>query len=376
MGLAMKPRIGFVLEQALGHVAYGKSLRQALTARDDIECEWLEVSFDKDGFGRIPLLGSSYALRGNARARNLIARAHRRRPFDALFVHTAMVVLLSMDYVSRIPTILSLDATPRNYDELAKWYGHNVHHAAVEGAKLLVYRSLLRRARGVTAWSRWTKNSLVRDYGVAEEAVTVIHPGTTVSNFAVPTARRERTPGPMRILFVGGDFERKGGDLLVDVFRQSLRGACELHLVTPADVPSGDGVWVYRDLKPHVPKLRALYAQADVFAFPTRADCFGVVLAEAMAASLPIVATRIGAIPEAVKDGDNGFVIEADDGEALRDRLEQLERSPELRLRMGQRSRQIGEEGFDIEKNANLIADLLLRLGRTPIASQRAARGR
>ena len=71
----MKPRVGFVLEQALGHVAYGMSLRQALSKRGDIECEWLEVSFDDEGFGRVPLLGKSYALRGNVRARANCRRA-------------------------------------------------------------------------------------------------------------------------------------------------------------------------------------------------------------------------------------------------------------------------------------------------------------
>src|SRR5258708_24089581 len=113
----MKPRIGFVLEQALGHVAYGMSLRRTLSARKDIECEWLDVAFDGEGFGRVPIVGKSYFLRGNVRARTIIARAHRRRPLDALFMHTPMIGLLAMDYVSKIPTMLSLDATPLNYDD-------------------------------------------------------------------------------------------------------------------------------------------------------------------------------------------------------------------------------------------------------------------
>jgi glycosyltransferase involved in cell wall biosynthesis len=127
-------------------------------------------------------------------------------------------------------------------------------------------------------------------------------------------------------------------------------------------VRGGDGVSVYAGLKPHSPELLRLYAEADVFVFPTRADCFGVVLAEAMAASLPIVTTRVAAIPEAVKDGESGFVIESDDADALRDRLERLAQSPELRRQMGQSSRKVGEARFDIEKNANRIADLLIEM--------------
>jgi glycosyltransferase involved in cell wall biosynthesis len=366
----MRPRIGFVLEQALGHVAYGMSLRGALAGRRDIDCVWLEVTFEEGEFQRLALLGESYWLRGNLRARRAIARAERERPLDALFVHTPMIGVLAADYIGKIPTMLSLDATPRNYDELAEWYGHKVGSGPAERAKLLVHRAIMRRARRVTTWSQWVKDSVVRDYGVPADAVTVIHPGTTFAYFPDPSARADRRPGPMRILFVGGDFERKGGDLLVDVYRKHLRGSCELHLVTSAPVTAGDGVWVHPGLKPHSPELLALYADADVFAFPTRADCFGVVLGEAMASSLPIVTTRVAAIPEAVKDGESGFVIESNDGEALRDRLARLAESPELRRRMGQSSRRIGEERFDMEKNANQIAELLIELS---AGSQRAS---
>jgi glycosyltransferase involved in cell wall biosynthesis len=359
----MRPRIGFVLEQALGHVAYGMSLRETLSARQDIECEWLEVNFDEGRFGRIPLVGKSYALRGNLRARSLIARTHRRRPLDALFVHTSMIGLLAMDYVRRIPTMLSLDATPLNFDQLAKWYGHKLHSPAIERGKL-VHRALMRRARGITAWSRWTKDSLVNDYGVCADAVTVIHPGTNFANLPPIEARSRRRPGPARILFVGGDFPRKGGDLLVKMFRERLRGSCELHLVIGADLPEEEGVHVYRGVKPHSPKLLQLYTEADIFCLPTRADCMGIVLAEAMAFSLPIVATRVGGIPEAVEDGENGFIVDVDDAQALGERLERLTNSAELRLKMGRRSRQIGERAFDIQLNANRIADLLVDLGR------------
>ena len=366
-----KPKIGFVLEQALGHVAYGMSLRHALSKRDDIECRWLEVSFAEEGLGRVPLIGTSWMLRGNIRARRAIARAHREGPLDALFVHTSMIGILAGDYFARIPTMLSLDATPLNIDEIARWYGHKVQSGPVERAKLMIHRAILGRARKVTAWSEWAKRSLVRDYLVDDASVSVVHPGTTVAQFPDPSTRGERRPGPMRVLFVGGDFVRKGGDLLLDVFYKHLQGEAELHLVTGADVPEGDGVHVYRGVKPHSPQLLKLYADADVFVLPTRADCLAVVLGEAMASSLPIVTTDVGAHAEAVDDGESGFVIPIDDGEALRDRLTRLSRDPALRSRMGRRARQICEERFDMDKNANRLAEFLVEMS---YGSDRAAR--
>jgi glycosyltransferase involved in cell wall biosynthesis len=203
----------------------------------------------------------------------------------------------------------------------------------------------------------------VKDYGVDADKVVVVPPGATLENYPDPKKRGPRRPGPTRLLFVGGDFARKGGDLLLDVFQKHLKGLCELHLVTAADVPQGDGVFVYKGVKPHSAELHRLYADSDVFVLPTRADCFAVVLGEAAASSLPIITTPVVAQAEAVQEGKNGFVVEVDDGAALRDRLERLAKSPELCAEMGRVSRRIAEERFDMGKNANRILDLLLSIG-------------
>jgi glycosyltransferase involved in cell wall biosynthesis len=345
-------------------VAYGQSLRRSLESLADIECVWLEVRFGPEGVGRVPFLGGSYAFRGNLRARLAIGRAHAARKLDALFLHTEAISLFAGDWMARIPTLLSLDATPRNYDELAAWYRHGVGPAPVERAKFLVHRHVMHRARRITAWSEWAKRSIVTEYGVRDDNVVVIHPGTTLGNFPDPAARGPRKPGPVRLLFVGGDFERKGGDLLLEVFREHLAGTCELDLVTGSDVAAGDGVRVHRGVKPHSPLLLGLYADADVFVLPTRADCSPVVLGEAMAASIPIVTTRVAGVPEAILEGESGFLVDRDDEAALRDRLTRLATDPALRARMGLAARRFGEQRFDMQKNANQIADVLVALSR------------
>jgi len=356
-------RIGFALEQTLGHVAYGLSLRRALERRSDIECEWLDVPFAPGSFGRIPLAGRNWTIRGSVRAARAIARVHRKHRLDALFLHTQTIGLFSAGHMQQIPTLMSVDATPINYDELATWYGDVVHQAPIERLKLWAHRLVMRRTRSFTSWSQWAKDSLVRDYGVAADRITVIHPGTVLSNFPDPSHRSRRSQGPLRVLFVGGDFRRKGGDLLLEAAR-SLAGKIELHLVTSdkAEVSPEPGVFVYRGLKPHSPELLRRYSEADVFALPTRGDCLAVVLGEAMASSLPIVTTRVGAHAEAVEDGKSGYVIEVDDLAALCDRLARLAQDPDLVYALGRRARQIGEERFDMEKNANRIADMLIAL--------------
>jgi glycosyltransferase involved in cell wall biosynthesis len=363
----MKRRIGFVIEQALGHVAYGMGLKQALAGRDDLELEWIEVPFDPGTFGKVPVVGGNWTLRGSARAYRAIATAHQRQPLDALFIHTQTIAVLSGPHMAKIPTLLSLDATPLNYDELAAAYQDGVGSVPVERAKLLVHRAVMKKAAAFTVWSDWAKTSLIDDYGAPADKVTVLHPGTVISSFPEPMTRKPPAAGkPLNILFVGGDFARKGGDLLLETVRQHFRGRVELHLVTGADLPSGDGVFVHRGLKPLSAALLRRFAEADVFILPTRGDCLAMVLGESMAACLPIITTRVGAHAEAVEDGRSGFLIDRDDAAALRDRIDRLERDRALCFDMGMRSREIGEARFNMQTNANRIADLLLGIAKTP----------
>jgi glycosyltransferase involved in cell wall biosynthesis len=177
----------------------------------------------------------------------------------------------------------------------------------------------------------------------------VIPPGVDLERF---TARRATPDGVPRLLFVGGNFERKGGDLVLDVFRKHLKGRCVLDLVTRDPVASEDGVNVYRDLNADSPKLAALYEGAYAFVLPTRADCFSIASMEAMAKGLPVIVTGVGGIPEIVEQGESGFLLERAAGEPLRVALEQLLADAGLARRMGERGRQIVEARFDAKKTA------------------------
>jgi glycosyltransferase involved in cell wall biosynthesis len=84
-----------------------------------------------------------------------------------------------------------------------------------------------------------------------------------------------------------------------------------------------------------------------------------MVLGEAMAASLPVVTTCVGAHREAVEDGRTGFVVPPGDAVALGDALEFLVDNPGTRVQMGEAGRQAAEERFDARANARRIVALL-----------------
>jgi glycosyltransferase involved in cell wall biosynthesis len=263
-----------------------------------------------------------------------------------------------------------MDATPRNYDTLGAAYGHFQGSPLIERVKDFVNRRALRTAIHLTTWSEWARQSLINDYGIPGGNVTVIPPGTQLDLWE-PRPRPGSPGSKVRLLFVGGDFVRKGGDLLLDVFRKRLAGACTLDMVSNASVQNlPAGVRLHHGLKANSAALRSLFAEADIFVLPTRADCLPLVLMEAMAASLPIVTTDVAALGEAVRHHDNGLLVRPNDGHALNSALETLVADAALRTRMGAAGRQIAEQRFDARANGRMLLDLLRRAADRRIAER------
>ncbi|HWF07890.1 MAG TPA: glycosyltransferase family 4 protein [Bryobacteraceae bacterium] len=90
----------------------------------------------------------------------------------------------------------------------------------------------------------------------------------------------------------------------------------------------------------------AILRQSAIFALPTNWEGFPISILEAMRAGLPIVASDVGGVREAVVDGDNGFLVRRDDTSQLRRSLQTLLDDPEKRRRMALRSRQLFEQRF------------------------------
>lgn len=97
---------------------------------------------------------------------------------------------------------------------------------------------------------------------------------------------------------------------------------------------------------PHVPAGEVYEASGVVVVPSIEPESFGLVAAEAMAAGLPVIASRIGALPEVVEHGVSGFLVHPNDPEALLAAMKKLEGSPLLRAEMGRRGRELFERRF------------------------------
>jgi glycosyltransferase involved in cell wall biosynthesis len=101
-----------------------------------------------------------------------------------------------------------------------------------------------------------------------------------------------------------------------------------------------------------------LLAASDIFVLPTLTEALPTVLAEAMAARLPIVASRVGGVPEMVADGENGCLVPPEDLGSLASACIRLLDNPPLRTVMAQAGWQTVDQKFNIERQVDKLEEL------------------
>ncbi len=375
-------RVAFVMEQTLGHVTHARNLASALAERPEVDADWLPIPFEVDGLARLlPYYRGNWSVRASWRARRALDAAEARGPFDGLMFHTQCTALFSVDRMRRMPAVISLDATPLNFDHVSRIGGYT-HRPAGESfldrQKYLMNRRAFHAAAALVPWSEWARRSLVDEYGVDPDRIHVLAPGAAPELFAIGRQRAEAAPSaepssrpsePVRVLFVGGDWARKGGPVLLEALRGLPAGSWHLDVVTRDPVPHTPGVTVRHGIGPNSAELLRLYHEAELFVLPSLGECLAVVLMEATAAGLPVVTTDVGALGEAVRPAESGLLVPPKDVRALRQALAALLDDPARRRSMGRAGHDLARQRFDARANNHSLLDLVaerVRLGARP----------
>jgi glycosyltransferase involved in cell wall biosynthesis len=186
--------------------------------------------------------------------------------------------------------------------------------------------------------------SMVENYSCPANKVILAYAGSNVNVSEVRSENKDFSS--QHILFVGIDWERKGGPDLVEAFKLVLHKHPNARLTIVGAKPELQ-IPNCSVIGP-VPadELDQYYQKAGVFCLPTYQEPFGIVFIEAMTARLPIVATRVGAIPELVQNGLNGRLVEPGDVQGLANALSELLDDPEMSRRFGERSYQLTRERY------------------------------
>jgi glycosyltransferase involved in cell wall biosynthesis len=208
---------------------------------------------------------------------------------------------------------------------------------------------VLRRASLALCNSEYTADIVGAHYRLGADRVRVLHKAVDTRDLGRPE-RLPPDPAPDRpaggrMVFVGTDWKRKGLDVLIQATARLAARDPALSLVVIGPDASDPELFaairqagIERCVKLVGRAPRELLARylwhSDLFVLPSRREALGVAVLEGMAASLPVVATTVGGIPEIVRDGSEGRLVPADHVEALSGAIEELLGDTDLRLRM------------------------------------------
>ena len=214
-------------------------------------------------------------------------------------------------------------------------------------------------ATKVSVASKFTRQSLER-LGVSVPIVVTAY-GFPVEEFK----QRPQSPtGPFRVLSVGSHDLRKGTPYLLEAWKRAAVPDAELHLVGPLRLakPFLDSYAGLFRHWPHVAKaqLGPHYAAADLLAFPTLGDGFGLVIQEAMCTGTPVVTTPCGGGPECITDGVDGWIVPPRDIDALVDRFRACAADRERTQAIGRAARARAERWTWSDAGAAIIRGLEL----------------
>ncbi len=208
-------------------------------------------------------------------------------------------------------------------------------------------QDVYRHARHVFVMSEHVRQSLVEQYGIDGNQVSCVCAGSNVDPSQVALENDDYSN--KTILFVGLDWERKGGPSLLKAFEIVAAEEPSARLIIVGCHPTVTHPNVQVLGRVSRDEVKRQMTRATVFCLPTRVEPFGIVVVEAFHHRLPVVATSIGALPDLVVDGLSGRLVAPDDPRSLAAALTELLRDPAKCRRFGEHGHTIVREHYTWE---------------------------
>jgi glycosyltransferase involved in cell wall biosynthesis len=223
-----------------------------------------------------------------------------------------------------LPIIIIADATFVALNEYYHMYSNVPQYNYEQGVEL--DKRAYHKAAHIICASEWATNSVIQDYKIGREKISVIPFGPNLEHLPAQIEMNWQRKDVCKLLFLGVDWKRKGGNIalaaLDELERLGMKGHLTIIGCIPPVVIDKTKITVIPFLNKNIAEeekeLFAQIEQADFFILPTRAECAGIVFCEASAFGLPIVSTNTGGVSTYVVENKNGFLLPlTDDGKGF-----------------------------------------------------------
>ncbi len=231
-----------------------------------------------------------------------------------------------------------------------------------------IVRRALVSARFVTSASRFLIERTIAFENSVSDKIHLIPFGVPIPEISSGKAARENE-GVIRIIFAKGFRHAYAPDLVLKAFASACEEDNRLRLTMIGGGPDQKRLEkLASELKvsdratirgwQSMDETARLIEDADIMVMPSRRESFGVAALEAISYGVPVIASRVGGLPEIIRHGVNGILVPSDDIKALTAAILRLAADPELRLRMGKTGHMIAAEEFDFEDCLDRMEEL------------------
>jgi glycosyltransferase involved in cell wall biosynthesis len=238
----------------------------------------------------------------------------KKRPVDVLFVSASSQLIAYLE--TDIPIIYMTDATFQQLEGYYPYFSNLARYNIRQGIEL--DKKAFQHSAHCMLASEWNKNSAIQDYGINAEKISVVPCGANMDRVPAAEELRSNQTGKCNLLFLGVEWERKGGEIALETFRLLKQKGVDPHLyiigcVPPHDLTQEKKITVIpfldKNKKEDFQQLHAIFLETDILLLPTRAECAGVVFSEASAYGIPSITTDTGGVGTYIKNGVNGFAL-------------------------------------------------------------------
>jgi len=352
-------RIAQALEKHCGDVYYVGPLKTRL-----------RYITEKIDFLTSNLLGKHYAFDHN----NIISKAYARKinrklkedDFDIIFAPAASTEIAHLEvdipiiYLSDTTITLFFDYFKDYYSnllDLSKKEAYNIEKSAINKADLLIYSS------------KWAADSAINDYGADESKVFVIPFGANIDKIINrKTVLNKKKSDVCKLLFLGVEWERKGGDIAFDTLLELEKLGIGAELTVCGVIPPEEFKHKNMNVIPFLDKndknqskkLEELFLKSDFLLLPTRRDCTPIVYSEASSFGLPVITTDTGGVSGVITNGKNGFMLSLDaKGADYAKLIKEIYLDNELYYNLVKSSRKLFEEKLNWDTWGKTVSTLI-----------------